>query len=70
MKIKLGEDIYDSNDIPMVVILSEQDKVNLKLLKDDQYRYAAAPEDAFETQADYKEWVFEGTDREEAYDLD
>ncbi len=65
MKIKLGDEIYDSDNIPMVVILSEQDKVNLKLLKDDQYRYAAAPEDAFESQDDYKEWVFEGTSRED-----
>jgi len=65
MKVKLGEDFYDSDDIPIVVILSEQDKVNLKLLRDEQYRYAAAPEDAFESQDDYKEWVLEGTSREE-----
>jgi hypothetical protein len=68
MKVKINNKIHDSNDVPMVIILSEQDKANIANLHEDKYRYAAAPTDSFENEAEFREWVLEGTEREKEVD--
>jgi hypothetical protein len=44
MKIKIGDKIYDSENEPIMVILSEQDKKNIKNMLPEATKYCSYPE--------------------------
>jgi hypothetical protein len=43
MKIKIGNVIYDSEKEPIMVILSESDKVNIKNMSPEATKYCSFP---------------------------
>ena len=43
MKVKIGDTIYDSNDKPIMLILSEEDKFNISNMG-EQTKYCSFPE--------------------------
>lgn len=44
MKVKIGNTIYDANDQPIMVILSEEDKRNISNMYEECTKYCAAPD--------------------------
>ena len=44
MKIKIGEKIYDSTDEPIMVILSDKDKENIKNMLPECSKYCSFPD--------------------------
>lgn len=44
MKVKVGNTIYDSNDEPVMVILSDVDKKNISQMYDECSKYCGYPE--------------------------
>ena len=49
MKIKIGEKIYDGNDVPVMVILTEEDKKNIANMLPTATKYCSYPEGYDET---------------------
>lgn len=45
MKVKIGDRIYDSNDEPIMLILSDIDKENIKNMHSDATKYCTYPDD-------------------------
>ena len=45
MKVKIGDKIYDSNDEPIMIILSLFDKNNISNMSRSDYKYCSFPED-------------------------
>ena len=43
MKVKIGGRIYDSEEIPIMLILSEKDKKLISSMKKDNYKYCSFP---------------------------
>lgn len=43
MKVKIGGKIYDSNDTPIMLILSEEDKGLISSMRKDNYKYCSFP---------------------------
>ncbi len=43
MKVKIGNLIYDGEDQPVMVILSDNDKINISNMHPDATRYACFP---------------------------
>ena len=46
MKVKIGDTVYDAADQPIMVILSEQDKINIKNMLPEATKYCMYPTDA------------------------
>jgi len=44
MKVKIGNETYDPNNIPIMVILTDQDKENIKNMHKDKMKYIAYPD--------------------------
>ena len=44
MKVKIGNTLYDSKDQPIMVILSEQDKENIKNMMSEMHKYCCYPD--------------------------
>ena len=44
MKVKIGNKIYDSNIEPIMIILSEEDKLNISNME-EQRKYCSYPDD-------------------------
>ena len=61
MKIKIGSKIYDSEDQPIMVILSAQDKVNINAMLTDATKYCIYDETKYSTSTILK-WM--GTDND------
>ena len=60
MKVKIGDKVYDANEEPIMLIMSDQDRNNIaksvKLHKDNTLRFVAHPE---ERDADeISEWMY------------
>lgn len=55
MKIKIGNKIYDGNDAPIMVILNEQDKENIKNMLSSCTKYCIFP-DTYHPD-DIKKWM-------------
>ena len=49
MKIKIGEKVYDGNDVPVMVILSDDDKENIANMLPTATKYCSYPEGYDET---------------------
>ena len=43
MLVKIGDQVYDSNVIPMLLILSDKDKCNIAHMHPDATRYLSYP---------------------------
>jgi len=46
MKVKVGDTVYDGNEQPVMVILSDEDKENLKNMPEDKSKYCSCPKDS------------------------
>lgn len=44
MKVKIGDQVYDSNEQPVLLILSDQDKENIANMHPDAHKYCVFPE--------------------------
>jgi hypothetical protein len=54
MKVKVGNKIYDGEDEPVMVILSDEDKKNISKMLPDAYKYCSYPDAEEYTKDDYK----------------
>ncbi len=59
MKVKVGDKVYDGAKEPVMVILSDFDKVNIANMPANMFRYASAPH-RFDTKVLLK-WMKSGT---------
>jgi len=62
MRIKIGDKIYDSEKEPIMIILNEEDKKNIKNMSPDATKYCEYPSNDYWTENDYKrihEWMDE-----------
>ena len=55
MKVKVGDKVYDGNDEPVMVILSDEDKENIKNMPADNTKYCSCPEDS--DQGEIEKWM-------------
>jgi hypothetical protein len=53
MKVKIGDKIYDAENEPILVILTEQDKENIKNMLPSATKYCVFP-DGMDTEIIYK----------------
>jgi hypothetical protein len=44
MIVKIGETFFDSEDMPIMVVLSDKDKENIANMPPDLFRYCSFPE--------------------------
>ena len=44
MKVKIGKEVFDGNNEPIMVILSEEDKENIKNMLPECTKYCSFPE--------------------------
>ena len=44
MKVKIGDRVYDANEEPIMVILTEQDKVNILNMIPEATKYCVFPD--------------------------
>jgi len=44
MKVKVGDKVYDSNDTPIMVILSDEDKDNISNMAPEGTKYCSFPD--------------------------
>ena len=56
MKFKIGNKIYDDATIPVMVILTDQDKINIRNMLDECTKYATFP-DGFGTTEEMRKWM-------------
>ena len=59
MKVKVGDTIYDGNVVPVMVVLTAQDKVNIGCMSPQAQMYASAPDGHFKTEDDMLAWMKE-----------
>jgi len=50
MKIKIQNTIYDSNDEPIMIILSNEDKENIQNMHPEATKYCSYPEYGYSTE--------------------
>ena len=55
MKVKIGDKIYDSNDEPIMIILEDVDKYNIKNMGDAK-KYCSFPGGRYES-TDVSSWM-------------
>jgi hypothetical protein len=55
MKVVIGEDVYDARDIPILIVLEDDDKENLQNMTPEATKYCAYPDDV--PQDVIKEWM-------------
>jgi len=53
MKVKIGDNIYDSEYDPIMIILSDEDKQNIKNMPDEAHKYCAFPSLPYWTDNNY-----------------
>lgn len=44
MKVKIGAEVYDAGETPIMLILTEQDRENIRNMNPDATKYCAYPE--------------------------
>ncbi len=62
MKVKVGDTVYTDEEVPIMVILSETDKNNIRDMLSANYKYASAPDEYFDNSNDFLRWMREGID--------
>jgi hypothetical protein len=50
MKIKVGNKIFNSENQPIMIILSEEDKYNIRNMDNNATKYCSYPDDGFDEQ--------------------
>lgn len=58
MKVKVGNLYYTSEEIPIMVVLTEQDKTNIANMPEDCFRYAQFNQEQF-TAEEAMQWMKE-----------
>lgn len=61
MLIKIGDKWYNGADVPIMVVLHDEDKENIKNMAADNNKYCQHPEDWSATEV--KKWAYEGHDK-------
>ena len=56
MKVKVGDQVFDSKDLPVMVVLSEADKRNIENMTPEATMYASFP-DGFGTPDQMLAWM-------------
>lgn len=56
MKVKIGDTIYDAEQEPIMVILSDSDKKNIQNMLPECTKYCAYPETGY-TQEEIRAWM-------------
>lgn len=56
MKIKIGDTVYEAGGVPIMIILTDQDKQNIKDMHPDCTRYAIFS-DNFGTKKEMLDWM-------------
>jgi hypothetical protein len=51
MKVKIGDKIYSSNDQPIMIILTEYNKKDIRNMNEDAYKYCEYPDTMSEEEA-------------------
>ncbi len=51
MKVKIANAIYDSNEEPIMLILEDEDKENIKNMDEDYHKYLSYPDNLTEDEA-------------------
>ena len=57
MKVKVGDTVYDPEDVPVMVILEDEDKERICSMPEENSCYAAVPAGHFESEEAYREWM-------------
>lgn len=55
MKVKVGNKVYDGNQEPVMVILTDEDKRNIANMLPECTKYAVCPDD--NPQSDFDRWM-------------
>ncbi len=55
MKVRIGDKVYDGNDTPVMVILEDIDKENIRLMPKDSTKYCSYPH--YMSRADIEKWM-------------
>lgn len=61
MKVKVGDKVYDSNDVPIMAIITEQDRKHIADMAPYATKYCAYPDDWFMSGDEILAWMREGT---------
>ena len=56
MKVKVGDVVYDSKDTPVMVILTQQDKENIKDMAPEATKYCTFPDGMYSAD-EILEWM-------------
>ena len=68
MKVKVGDTIYDAEDVPIMVILTEGDKKLIADMPEEATKYCSYPDDEHWLANDYeniKNWMADDGKNEE-----
>ena len=57
MKVKVGDKIYDGEDVPVMVILSDADKRNISNMFPECMKYCSYPSTGEWSDAQIEEWM-------------
>jgi len=57
MKVKVGEVVYDSESLPIMVILTEKDKENIANMHEDATKYAEFNDDCGWSVEEKQQWM-------------
>ena len=57
MRVKIGDNWYDSEDSPICIELSDQDKENIKNMSQECKKYASFPKEDKRTNQEKYEWM-------------
>lgn len=58
MQVKIGNEVFDAEEIPILLILSDKDKFNISHMDPEATKYATFPED-WGTKDEMWEWMEE-----------
>jgi hypothetical protein len=50
MKVKIGDQVFDSNEQPILLVLSDQDKENIANMDPEVHKFCSFPEDSDESE--------------------
>jgi hypothetical protein len=57
MRVKIGETWYDPNNIPIMIELTDADKINIANMLPEAKRYSAYPDGVFESDQEALDWM-------------
>lgn len=60
MKVKVGDQIFSSDDQPIMVVFEDSDKKNVQNMEENAHKYASAPDNYFVDDDKFLSWMREG----------